>query len=302
MTKYTPFTLALLILLPLASPAAAQNREHLQMAAELRMLQEQNQQLSLALQQTMEALKSVNGRIDAAMEAMRKGFADQDLATKNMARDVNTIAERARDTDTRMRTLGDEITALQATMTAVAAAIAQGAGVGATPVVDPNAPAAAAGTPAVGAGPAPVPPPVVGSTVGLSPARMLEQGKGDYYASQYSTAITSFEQLIKTFPSTEAAAEAQYWIGESYFNLNQWAEAIAAYNTVLQKYPRSRDAAQSAYKRGVAQRRMGDVAAARASFEQCIKQFPDSDAARLAQQQLDGLPKPAATGTAPTRP
>ena len=300
MTKHTPFTLALLMLLPLASPAAAQNREHLQMAAELRMLQEQNQQLSLAIQQTMEALKSVNGRIDAAMEAMRKGFADQDLATKNMARDVNTIAERARDTDTRLRTLGDEITALQATMTAVAATIAQGGGV--APVVDPSAPPAVGAAPAVGTAPAPVPPSAVGSTVGLSPARMLEQSKGDYYASQYTTAITGFEQLIKTFPSTEAAAEAQYWIGESYFNLNQWAEAIAAYNVVLQKYPRSRDAAQSMYKRGVAQRRMGDVAAARASFEQTIKQFPDSDAARLAQQQLDGLPKPAPTGSAPTRP
>ena len=301
MTKYTPFTLALLMLLPLASPAAAQNREHLQMAAELRMLQEQNQQLSLAIQQTMEALKSVNGRIDAAMEAMRKGFADQDLATKNMARDVNTIAERARDTDTRLRTLGDEITALQATMTAVAASLAQGGGVAVPPVVDPNVPPAV-GAPSVGAAPAPVPPPAVGSTVGLSPARMLEQAKGDYYASQYTTAITGFELLIKTFPSTEAAAEAQYWIGESYFNLNQWAEAIAAYNVVLQKYPRSRDAAQSMYKRGVAQRRTGDVAAARASFELTIKQFPDSDAARLAQQQLDGLPKGAPPATAPARP
>ena len=42
-----------LALLPaLATPAAAQNREHLQLAAELRMLQEQNQQLSLALDAT----------------------------------------------------------------------------------------------------------------------------------------------------------------------------------------------------------------------------------------------------------
>jgi tol-pal system protein YbgF len=297
MKKYSMCTLALLMLLPAASPAAAQNKEHLQMAAELRMLQEQNQQLSLAIQQTMEALKAVNGRIDTAMEAMRKGFADQALATKNMAGDVGTIAERARDTDTKLRTLSDEITALQSTITSLASSIAQG-GVGIAAPVDPGAPSTAstAGTP----GPTtsvPLP-----STLGLSPSRMLEQAKGDYYRGQYQLAITGFEQLIKTpqFANTEAAAEAQYWIGESHYNLNQWAEAIAAYNLVLQKSPRAAYAAEGLYKRGVAQRRLGDIAAARASYEQCIKQFPDTDAARLAQQQLDGLPKPAVS--TPARP
>ena len=300
MKNYSLCTLALLMLLPAASPAAAQNKEHLQMAAELRMLQEQNQQLSLAIQQTMEALKAVNGRIDTAMEAMRKGFADQLLATKNMAGDVSTIAERARETDTKLRTLGDEITALQSTITSLAAGIAQG-GVGITGPpgpVDPNAPAVAAapGAPAAPTG-GPLP-----STLGLSPSRMLEQAKGDYYRNQYELAITGFEQLIKTpqFANTEAAAEAQYWIGESQFNLSKWPEAIAAYNLVLQKSPRASYASEALYKRGEAQRRMGDTAAARASYEQCIKQYPDSVGARLAQQRLDGLPKPAATP--PARP
>src|SRR5690349_14739231 len=108
MKNHAIAAVAVLMLVLLATPAAAQNKEHQQMEAELRMLQEQNQQLSLALQQTMEALKAVNGRIDAAMEALRKGFADQALTTKNMAGDVNTIAERSRETDTRMRKLGAE--------------------------------------------------------------------------------------------------------------------------------------------------------------------------------------------------
>ena len=298
MKRYTTRTLAVLTLLSVASPAAAQNREHLQMAAELRMLQEQNQQLSLALQQAMEALKAVNGRMDAAMEAMRKGFADQALATKNMAGDVNTIAERARDTDTKLRTLGDEITALQSTITSLASSLAQGPVT--TPVpVDPTA------GPVAGAVPTPGPPTAVPlpSTLGLSPGRMLEQAKGDYYRGQYSLAITGFEQLIKTpqFATTEAAAEAQFWIGESYYRLSNWNEAITAYNLVLQRSPRAAYAAEAAYKRGEAQRSLGDVASARASYELAIKQYPDSDGARLAQQRLDGLPRPAA-GSAPARP
>ena len=298
MMKYSICTIALL-LLPLASPAAAQNKEHLQMAADLRMLQEQNQQLSLALQQTMEALKAVNGRLDAAMEAMRKGFADQSLATKNMAGDVNTIAERARETDTKLRTFGDEITALQSTITALASTAVQG-GLSTAPPADPNA---ASPVPApVAPGSPPQAAAALPNTLGLSPSRMLEQAKGDYYRGQYALAITGFEQLIKTpqFATTEAASEAQFWIGESQYNLNQWAAAVAAYNVVLQKSPRATYASEALYKRGEAQRRMGDTAAARASYEQTIKQYPDSYSAGLAQQRLEGLP--TAAGSTPARP
>ena len=297
MKKYSICTLAVLMLLPAASPAAAQNREHLQMAAELRMVQEQNQQLSLAIQQAMEALKAVNGRIDAAMEAMRKGFADQALATKNMAGDVSTIAERARDTDTKLRTLGDEITALQTTITSLASSVAQ-SGVSTAPPLDPNAPPP---TTTTGTSTAPAAPPLP-NTLGLSPGRMLEQAKGDYYRGQFPLAITGFEQLIKTpqFANTEAAAEAQHWIGESHFQLNNWAEAIAAYSAVLQRSPRAPYAADAAYKRGMAYQRMGDTAAARASYELAVKQYPDTNGARLAQQRLDGMTTPA--GTAPARP
>jgi TolA-binding protein len=289
MKNHTIAVLALLVLLPFASPAAAQNKEHQQMEAELRMMQEQNQQLSLAVQQAMEAVKAVNGRIDTLMEAMRKGFADEALATKNMAGDVSTIAERARDTDTRLRTLGDEITALQSTMTAIAGTLAQ-SGVAPSVPVDPNAPAGAVPTTA-----APVPPTSVINTAGLSPSRMLEQAKGDYYRQNFDLAITGFEQLIKTFANTEAAAEAQYWIGESQYQKKNWAQAIAAYNLVLQKSPRAIYAGDSAYKRGEAQRQSGDLAAARTSYEYAIQQYPDTDAAYLAKQRLDGLPKAAGT-------
>ena len=60
-----------------AVPAAAQNREHQQQAAELRILQEQQQQLSLGLAQIAEALKALNARLDEVTASNRKGFADQ---------------------------------------------------------------------------------------------------------------------------------------------------------------------------------------------------------------------------------
>jgi len=296
MQKYTIPAFVALLLLPFPSRAAAQNKEHMQMEAELRMLQEQNQQLSLAFQQAMEAIKALNGRFDAAMEAMRKGFADQALTTKNMAGDMGTIAERVRDNDTRLRAMGDEIKALHATVTAVGSSLTQGAATTGLPP-DPNAPPVAAASPA----PAPVAGPSLQDTLGRSPGQMLQKAKGDYDAGQYTLAITGFQQVISSYADSEAAIEAQYWIGESQLYLNRPAEAIAAFNQTIQKGPRSQHVADALYKRGVAQERQGDLAGARASYEQVLKQFPSDTNATLAQQRLMKL-APAAGAAAPARP
>jgi tol-pal system protein YbgF len=128
---------------------------------------------------------------------------------------------------------------------------------------------------------------------------MLQQAKGDYDAGQYTLAITGFEQMIKTFPDTEAAVEAQYWIGESQLYLNHFAEAIAAFNQALAKSPRFMYAPDALYKRGNAQERLLDSTSARTSYEQVIKQFPQSATATLAQQRLSRLAP--APGTTPVR-
>src|SRR5690349_17451130 len=70
------------------APAAAQNREHQQMAAELRLLQEQQQLLSGALAQVADTIKALAGRIDDATGVTRKGFADQELRTNALSGDL----------------------------------------------------------------------------------------------------------------------------------------------------------------------------------------------------------------------
>jgi len=299
MNRYPVPALILLALLALPAQAAAQNKEHMQMEAELRMLQEQNQQLSLAVQQAMESFKALNTRMDAVMEAMRKAFADQGLATKNMAGDVGTIAERVRDNDTRLRAIGDEVKALQTTLTALGASLAQGVNTSSAAPLDPGGvPPTGTTTPVTTASPGPGL--TLPDTLGQSPGRMLQKAKGDYDRGDYTLAITGFEQLIRQYADTEAAIEAQYWIGESLLYLNRNAEAINAFNLALQKGPRSQYASTAMFKRGVAQERQGDLAAARVSYEQTIKTYPTSTDATLAQQRLSRQVAPATS--APARP
>src|SRR5438874_11316902 len=95
-------TLSMVALAVAAAPASAQSREQRQMMADIRMLQEQTQELSVAIAtmtQTLQALlqdsiKTVNARLDAQTDATRKGFADQKVIIDDMGKDLRAIRER----------------------------------------------------------------------------------------------------------------------------------------------------------------------------------------------------------------
>ncbi len=288
MKKIFSLALVLMLMSILAPPASAQNREHQQMTADVRMLQEQTQQLAITLaainQALTESIKALNARLDQASEATRKGFADQKLTIDNIVEGVQVIRERSNDTNVRIGSLSEELEAMRMTVQALQAL--QQSAQAPPPVVDPAAPV----DPAASAAPPVQPPPAaLPSTAGLSPTRMYETARADYFSGQYASAINGFEAFLRTFPRSEQADDAQLNIAESLYAQRQWPEAIAAYNLVIQNYPGTNSVPTAYYKRGLSQNEAGQVDAARASWETVAKNFPDSDEGRLAKQGLSRL-------------
>jgi len=263
-----------------AAPAAAQSREQRQMMADIRMLQQQTQELQVAIAtmtQTLQALvqdsiKGVNTRLDTEIDATRKGFADQKVNIDDMGKDIRAIRERVDDTNVRVSNVREEIEALRNSMPVGPAISANPA----APAGDPNAP--------------PVPAPTTGapSTAGLSPTRMFDTARADYAAGQWSLAVTGFDAFLKTFPRSEMADDAQFLIGETYYAQSRWMDGIAAYNAVIQNYPMGDKVSEAFYKRGLAQERVGDLDAARESWNSVLERTQEGDPVRaLARQNLD---------------
>ena len=71
MKNALPNGVAIVVLLATAAPAAAQSRREMQMMADIRMLQEQNQQLQVTLAQLGETLKALNARLDDQANSTR---------------------------------------------------------------------------------------------------------------------------------------------------------------------------------------------------------------------------------------
>ena len=282
-------TIAITLGIVAAAPAGAQNREHVQMAAELRILQEQQAQLALAVAQLTqslnEAMKTLNVRIDdgnkALTEAMRKGFADQALTIGQMAGDVRVVREGTQTTATQLGRLREEIEALRSSLPSLLTRLQPPAPVD---PLDPNAP------PPVAPGVPDQPEPPV-STLGISPDRLYSTAQTDYANGQFTIAVQGFEQFIRTFPTSDRADDAQQAIGDAEERQMRFEEAIAAYNRVIQNYPKSDQVPWAYYKRAVVQRRLQRADEARASLEMALKTAPGSDSqvAVLAKQVLDGL-------------
>ena len=108
-------------------------------------------------------------------------------------------------------------------------------------------------------------------------------------AAQYNLAITGFENYIRTFPRSEQAGDAQYFIGESYYQQGMFKEAAAAYDRGITDYPNSQRIPDMYFKRGMAFNALGQIDRARESWEYVVKTFPNSDAGRLARQRLDQI-------------
>ena len=257
-----------------ATPLLAADREHQQIVADIRMLQEQTQQMALAIASLADALKAamtrLEQRLDQQTELTRKGFADQKLHFDAMGSDLKVIRERSDETNVRISALDQEIEALRAAIPPQ----------GFAPPPDPSLPAPT-GQPAPSA---PTP-----SAAGLSPRRMLEQAFADYTAGQYTLAVQGYEAFLRTFPTSDQADDAQFMIGESYFSARKDADAVAAYNEVISRYPGGNATPDAYYKRGLVMERLGNADGARDSWQQVVKVFPETDAGRLAKQGLDRL-------------
>jgi tol-pal system protein YbgF len=264
-----------------AVPAYGADKETRQMMADIRMLQEQAQQLQNLLGSVSDALMAVNKRLDEQAEANRKGFADQKLTIDTLGRDVAVVREKVDDTIVRVGSLGQEVEALRASVEAINAPVSFGA-LPEAPLPGPDGaePPAAAPT----AAPAPA--------VGLSPTRLLYEAKSDYSLARWDLAISGFEAFIKSFPRSDEADDAQLLIGNAYLEDAKYDRAIEAYDVAIRTYPKGNVIPEAYYKKGLAYQSLRQTDRAREAFETVVKTYPESTAAILANQRLQGLGKP----------
>jgi len=282
-----------------AAPAAAQSKREMQMMADIRMLQEQTQQLqqqlAAALAQIGETLKQLSTRADDQTAATRKGFADQKLTVDQLGSDLRIVKERVDDTNVRITSLSQEVEALRVAIPSTPPPPTFDPATGTDPAAGSTPPPAGTPPPTAsssGSLPPPSPTPSSGAppvNPGISPQRLYDTAWTDYTAGQWTLCIEGFNTYLRSFPRSEAADDAQFYIGECHFADGKYTEAMDAYNRVITGYPKADKVPDAYYKRGMTFERLGQVDRARESWDTLLKMFPDAEVARLGKQNLDRL-------------
>jgi len=170
-------TVALALTLGVPTLASAANKEHAQLLAEIRIIQEQQAQLQQLIGGLTDTLKAMNTRLDTDADVERKAFADEKLMVSGVADTVRVLREKADDTNVRLSTMTQEMQALRQAVSLMppsSAALAPNA----SPDPLTGDPAPAGGAPAYAG--------AAGAAGNISPTRMYDQSYADYSAGQGS--------------------------------------------------------------------------------------------------------------------
>ena len=102
-------------------------------------------------------------------------------------------------------------------------------------------------------------------------------------------ACEGFKELIKKYPKSENADNAQFWIGEVYYRGKLYENAILEYQKVIEGYPKGNKVSASLLKQGFAFLQLGDKGNARLVLKELIAKHPKSSEAGIAKQKLKGF-------------
>jgi tol-pal system protein YbgF len=105
----------------------------------------------------------------------------------------------------------------------------------------------------------------------------------------FETARSSFETIIKDYPKSEHADNAQFWIGEIYYREKWYEKAILEYQKVIENYSKGNKVPASLLKQGFAFISLGDKANARLILKELSKKYPESNEGKIALQKLKEL-------------
>jgi tol-pal system protein YbgF len=137
-------------------------------------------------------------------------------------------------------------------------------------------------------GVAPVPP-IAKATAPDGAVKLYKDSYEALRAGRHDDARRGFRELVKKFPDHDLADNAQYWLGECFYDRKQFAEAMPEFRMVLTKYPLGNKAPDAMLKLAYCMLALGDLAKGREILSKLPETYPHTEAARLAQVRLSEL-------------
>jgi tol-pal system protein YbgF len=115
---------------------------------------------------------------------------------------------------------------------------------------------------------------------------LYAEAKKSFDKGDMEAARKGFENLITKYPKSQQADNAQFWIGETYYNEKWYEKAILEYQKVIENYPSGNKIPAALLKQGLSFLNIGETNNARLLLKEVVDRYPNSNEAGIAQKKL----------------
>jgi tol-pal system protein YbgF len=125
--------------------------------------------------------------------------------------------------------------------------------------------------------------------VPATPDAIYMKGLDAFKAGDMPAAREIFTKFLEQYPKHDLAANAHYWVGETYYSEKSYEQAILAFQEVIKNFPTKDKVPAAMLKQAMAFNAINDAKSAKYVLKKLEETYPKSDEAAKAKELLKGI-------------
>ncbi|HEX6838899.1 MAG TPA: tol-pal system protein YbgF [Polyangia bacterium] len=121
------------------------------------------------------------------------------------------------------------------------------------------------------------------------PLALYKSAYDDLRAGRHEAAEQGFRDFVRRYPHHDYADNAQYWLGECFYDQKRFDKAAPEFRAVLTRWPTGNKAPDAMLKLGFSLLALGDLDKGGKVLREVPATYPRTEAARLASERLAQL-------------
>jgi tol-pal system protein YbgF len=120
---------------------------------------------------------------------------------------------------------------------------------------------------------------------------LYQNALGQLRAGHHDEAVAGLRAFVAAHPQHDLADNAQYWLGECFYDRKDFSTALREFRRVIEAFPTGNKVPDALLKLGLSYLAIGSARPGREALTDLVRRFPQHPTAALAQARLAELPK-----------
>jgi tol-pal system protein YbgF len=141
-----------------------------------------------------------------------------------------------------------------------------------------------------------------GRSPDLEAFRLYRQSYEALRLGKHDEAADGFREFLRRYTAHDLADNAQYWLGECYYDVKDFTSAVREFRRVVERFPHGNKVPDALLKVGYSYLALGSIDAGKQTLEQLVRSYPRHETAVLATARLAELDRAGAAHPSPADP